>query len=409
MNSRQSVLFLICLGLAVSCGRSGAAPPEEDTPSRPYRYIYNCDADNMFIYKDPPMQPEDVYPYIDEVAAAGVTSFFISPNDGMVMNFPSRHARMLGDEDDPKLLEQIEKEGREKPGTLARAALNYRGFVAAGRDAMEIAIERAQQQEMETFLSFRMNEVHWVNRPDVFPYNLIVSKFWREHPQWWIGTPGDELSQLHKDILGPRTSPVVSGWLPGGLDFAVPQVRQRRLDQIRECCERYPIDGLELDFQRFPMFFKRGHEEKNLAVMTKFVRSVREMTREIGKRRGKPILLSARIMAKPDQNRALGLDAFVWAQEGLVDLLVASHYLRNDFELPIKEYRARLPDEFPLYASIEVEPEADTYRRLARALYEDGVDGLMMFNYFTRRESGNEPDYALLKELSRAETIQPTN
>jgi len=340
------------------------------------------------------------------VAASGVTSFFISPNDGMVMNFPSRYARMLGDEADPTLLEKIASEGRQKPGTLARAALNYRGFVAAGTDAMEIAIQRARQQRMETFLSFRMNEVHWVNRPDVFPYNLIVSKFWREHPQWWIGTPGDELSALHKEILGPRTSPVVASWLPGGLDFAVPEVRRRRLDQIRECCQRYPIDGLDLDFQRFPMFFKRGTEERNLAVMTEFVRQIREMTREIGQRRGRPLLLSARIMARPRQNLALGLDPFAWAREELVDFLIVSHYLRNDFSLPIKAYRQRLPQAFPLYASIEVEGEAKTYRHLARALYNEGVDGLMMFNYFTRRESGNEPDFALLKELARAETIQ---
>ncbi len=95
------------------CDRSGAAPPDRNQPARPYRYIYNCDADNMFIYHQPPMQPEDVYPYIDQVAAAGVTSFFMSVNDGMVMNFPSRHARMLGDEDDPALLEQIEETGRE--------------------------------------------------------------------------------------------------------------------------------------------------------------------------------------------------------------------------------------------------------------------------------------------------------
>jgi hypothetical protein len=407
---KLSPILLVCMVLAALSFRlAAAAPPDDGSPTRPYRYIYNCDADNMFIYKDPPMRPADVHPYIDQVAAAGVTSFFMSPNDGMVMNFPSRHARMLGDEDDPTLVEQIETEGREKPGTLSRAALNYRGFVGAGTSAMEIAVERARQQNMETFLSFRMNEVHWVNRPDVFPYNLIISKFWREHPQWWIGKPGDELSPLHKEILGPRTSPVVAAWLPGGLDFAVPQVRKRRLDQIRECCERFPIDGLDLDFQRFPMFFKYGHEEKNIAVMTQFVSDIRAMTRQIGKQRGRPMLLSARIMARPEQNRALGLDPFAWAREGLVDLLVASHYLRNDFPLPIKEYRDRLPETFPLYASIEVEPEPGTYRRLARALYDEGADGLLMFNYFTRRESGNEPDFKLLAELARPETIPSDN
>ncbi|MCA9075996.1 MAG: hypothetical protein KDA93_13295 [Planctomycetaceae bacterium] len=388
----------------------GALTVDAEEPQRPDRYIYNSDADNMFIYKGPPMQPEDVYPYIDQVAAAGVTTFSMSPNDGMVMNFPSRHARMLGDEEDPETLKQIEEAGKNKPGTLARAALNYGAFVEQGTDAMAIAVGRAKEQGMEVFLSFRMNEVHGTDTPDTFPYNLILSRFWREHPEYWIGHPGDELSQLHQDILGPRTSPVVGKWLPGGLDFAHDDVRQRRFDQIKECLDRYDVDGLEMDFQRFPIYFKYGEEEQNLDVMTEFIRSLRELSQQIGDKRGRPMLLSARVMARPDQNRALGLDVFRWADEGLVDFLIASHYLRNDFPLPVQEYRERMPKEMPLYASIEVEPKADTYRTFARQLYAEGVDGLMLFNYFTRRESGNEPDFSLVKELSDPKTIaEPAN
>jgi hypothetical protein len=66
-----------------------------------------------------------------------------------------------------------------------------------------------------------------------------------------------------------------------------------------------------------------------------------------------------------------------------------------------------LSETFPLYASVEVEPDADTYRRLARGPYAEGADGGFMFNYFSRRDSGNEPDFGLLKELARGETIQP--
>lgn len=396
------VLYILAATAVVQADK----PLSIDREARPRRFLYNSDADNMFLYKGPPMRPEDVYPYIDEVANAGVTTFCMSPNDGMVMNFPSRHARMLGDEDDPEIRKQLEAEGVARPGTLSRAALNYRAFVEQGHDAVGIAVERAAQQGMEVFISFRMNEVHGVDTPDAFPYQLILSRFWREHPEYWIGQPGDPLSKLHQDILGPRTSPVVGRWLPGGLDFAHQQVRQRRLDQIREVCERYEVDGLDLDFQRFPMFFKYGEEETNLSVMTDFVRQVREMTLAIGEQRGRPMKLAARIMARPEQNEAVGLDPFRWAEEGLVDFLIASHYLRNDFPLPISQYREKLPENLPLYASIEVEPEAETYRRIARQLYADGADGLLMFNYFTCRESGREPDFELLKELGAANTIE---
>src|SRR5262249_16302617 len=57
-----------------------------DEPKRPRRLIYNSDADNLFIYTKPPMKPADVHTYVEEVAAAGVTTFFMCPNAGMVMN-----------------------------------------------------------------------------------------------------------------------------------------------------------------------------------------------------------------------------------------------------------------------------------------------------------------------------------
>ncbi len=88
-----------------------------------------------------------------------------------------------------------------------------------------------------------------------------------------------------------------------------------------------------------------------------------------------------------------------WAQEGLIDIVVASHYLHNNFPLPIAAYRDLLPPEMPLYGSIEVEQNADDYRRIAGQLWDDGVDGILMFNFFTCRERGVEPEFSLLREL----------
>ncbi len=375
-------------------------PAEDSAPQRPWRFIYNCDANNMFIYKKPPMTPEDIHDHVDRVAASGVTTFFMSPNNGMVMNFRSRHARMLGDEGNPEIRRRIVEEGMAKSGTNARAALNFQGLADAGHDPLGLVLQRAKDKGMESFVSFRLNEVHGVDTPDDFPQLMIISRCWREHPEWHIGKPGSTLSALHQQIMGPRTSPIVGRWLPGGLDFSFPQVRERRIAQLRECCERYDIDGLDLDFQRFPAYFMYGEEGRHLPTMTAWVRQVREMTHEVGARRGRPLLLCARIMARPEQNLALGLDPVTWVRDGLVDFVTVSHYLRNDFTLPVSEYRRLLPEKAPIYASIEYEPEAETYRRLARELHEQGVDGLMVFNYFARRESGGRIDFDLLAELA---------
>ncbi len=64
----------------------------------------------------------------------------------------------------------------------------------------------------------------------------------------------------------------------------------------------------------------------------------------------------------------------------------------------LKEFR-KLITNIPLYASIEVEKTADAYRPIARRLWDEGVDGLLMFNFFTWREGGREPPFAILNEL----------
>jgi YVTN family beta-propeller protein len=221
-----------------------------------------------------------------------------------------------------------------------------------------------------------------------------------------VGTPGDDLPPVYWQILGPRTHPIVGTWLPGGLNYAVPEVRAYRLAQFREVLERYDVDGLDLDFQRFPCYFKPGEERTHRGVMTQFMREIRELTNEIAARRGKPLLLTARVLAVPEQNLAVGLDPVTWAHEGLLDFVTVSHYLRNDFTLPVSEWRKALPHGMPIYASVEYEPFPWPYRHLARQLYAEGADGLMLFNFFARRESGRKEPYTFLfKELGDPDTI----
>ena len=156
-----------------------------------------------------------------------------------------------------------------------------------------------------------------------------------------------------------------------------------------------------LDFQRFPIYFPQDEGPEHVKTMTSWVREIGAMTYEIGEERGRPLLLSARVLACPIQNLAIGLDPITWAKEDLVDFIVASHFLRNDFPLPIKEYRDLLPERTALYASIQEKKNADSYGRIACTIYEDGVDGFRMFNYFTCRSARVEPDFFALRGTRR--------
>lgn len=395
MKPSRSMVFGHRIGFVVGAAVFAVALCAEE---RAHRFIYNSDGGNIFIDKQPPMAPEDVYTYVDEVAGTGVTTFFVCPNYGMPLMYPSKITEMVGGRLSGDELRVVIQTANEKKSSVERAIVNLRALLDAGHDPIGIVIDRAKAKGMEAFVTWRLNEIHDVENGDT---SLIVSKFWRDHPEWRVGKLGDPLLPVFTEILGPRTSPIVGSWFPAAMNFAAPEVRALRLAELRECCERYAsMDGLDLDFQRFPIYFPQAEGEKHLATMTEWLREVRAMTREVGEQRGRPILLSARVLSTPEQNRAIGLDPVAWANEGLVDFLTVSHYLRNDFPLNLKPFRDAVPATMPLYASIEVEPDPETYRIIARHLKSEGADGISMFNFFTRREGGKEPPFDVLPDLA---------
>ncbi len=383
------LLTLLGLGYVLACGDA------HGESSRQKRFLYNTDGNNMFLYGDYPMMPADVYRYVDEIAAAGITTLSISCHVGMDMNYQGEHADLYGSHPTPEEAERLKNPEESAVLSAERTVSNFRALIAEGHDPLGLIVSRSLDQGMETFISFRLNEVHSVDKPP----SMILSKFWMAHPEWRVAEIGDEIPQNYLDIVGPRANPIVAGWFAGGLNFAVPEVRARKLAQLREICERYPIDGLELDFQRFPIYFPFGEEKENIPVMTDWIREVRSMLKEVGAQRGKPFHLTARIMARPEQNAGVGLDPVTWAEEGLIDSVTAANFLRNDYPIPVEAYRKRFPDTLPIYASIEVEREPDTYRAIAQALWAENVDGIMMFNHFTSREGGVEPNFDVLPEL----------
>jgi hypothetical protein len=360
-----------------------------------HRFIYNCDANNTFIY-DYPLSADRLAQYVDEVAAPGcVTTFFMSCHVGMDMNYAGEQADLAGSHMTSEQRDTLYDPETCKLGTSALGLKSVHELVEDGHDPLGIHLSRSAELGMETFITWRLNEVHCVEQPD----SWLLSRFWKEHPEWRVGNPGDPLPEVYKDILGP-VSPVVETWIAGGLDFSVPEVRAQTIDQITEVCERYPIDGIDLDFQRFPIYFKFGEGPQNTPIMTEFIREIRGVTNAAGEKRGRPLQLTARIMAKPEHNTGLGLDPVTWASEGLLDFVTVAHYLKNAFPLPVSEYKALFPADLPMYACIEYEREPDRYREIARQLWSEGADGLMVYNFFAAREGGNEPPFFVLPELA---------
>lgn len=173
----------------------------------------------------------------------------------------------------------------------------------------------------------RMNDLHDVNDP----LNFQHSEFWRSHPQF-------------------RRDPTHTGdgWSQYALDYAHPEVREHQLAFIRELLERYDPDGIELDWLRFQYNLKEknGRCDEDAHFLDDFVRQVRQVVDEWSKKRGHPIRLGVRVPSNPEASDARGLKAVHWAQEGWIDMIVAStDWGVTDFDIRFDLWKERLGKE----------------------------------------------------------------
>jgi hypothetical protein len=175
----------------------------------------------------------------------------------------------------------------------------------------------------------------------------------------------------------------------------IPEVREYYFSILRELCTNYDVDGVELDFQRFPHFFKRENLEEGRGVMIAFVRRVKAMMDEIGRTRGKSLKLCIRIPETLAKCEEAGLDIPAWDKERLVEMINVSSFYIHTIELGIEEFQSatsygRIYGEMNYLTYQQSGQEKgsgrryttfEVYRASALNLYQRGVDGLSLFNY----------------------------
>lgn len=249
-------------------------------------------------------------------------------------------------------------------------------FHAQGTDPLEMASEFCRKNGMEIFVSLRVNDVHdaWMPR--------LRSPYKQAHPELLLRATG---------------KPRVNG--EGvAFDFTHAENRERIVSLLEEMMERYDVDGIVLDFMRFPIFFPSTYEgnsatDDERTLMTGMIRKIRQTADRIGRRRGRYFLFGVRVFESPEACRAIGLDIETWLRQQLVDLVFAG----SDWERfsPVsamialgKRYGAKV------YASVDVswlKARPPFQRGFLSALgqgaaaFAAGADGIYYFNYFCTR------------------------
>jgi hypothetical protein len=236
----------------------------------------------------------------------------------------------------------------------------YTKWFEAGIDPVQIYLEETKRRGREAFFTYRVNAADLEGGV----FRALPMKL--EHPDWLIHA-----------WEGPF----------GFWNFAVEGVREYKLSILCEVAEKYDFDGLDVDFGRRCPVLPPGQQWENREKLTEFMRAVRAMTLEVEERRGRPLLLSARVHENIVGCHLDGLDVETWAREQLVDMFVLGV---RSFDVDIAAFRRLTAGtNIKLYPCIDDYHASDGYRwppmEVFRGVFANwwhqGADGIEAFNF----------------------------
>jgi hypothetical protein len=312
----------------------------------------------------------------------------VGNNAGYTLSYPTQVDGM------EFIVDRLESGAILGSADLWRGAENLRSLWADGYDPIRVVMEASHRQGMDFWLQLRMNDWHHVDEAGKV-FRLIGSRFYEEHPEYWIGAEGATgwPEQLQADLKYFQ-------------DFAHEEVRRVRFEVAREAMTRYPeANGWEYDFMRCPGFFRFGMERENAPLITDLIRRTRQMLDELGERQGKVLGLSVRVPNTIEGCRDLGLDVHEWMNERLVDIVVPSTFFAQDTEEDVGEWvelasgspvrihpaieeayltgasQGRDIPSFQIHSALMQALTPQMIRALAARHWAAGADGLYVFNW----------------------------
>ena len=251
-----------------------------------------------------------------------------------------------------------------------RVTANVKALARAGHCPLQLVVDFAHDHGMEAFASVRMNDVH-----DSFmgPNAMTVWKL--THQELLVDTRG---------IL-PEFELYTTAQ-----DFSHPEVRERKLEIIGEICDRYDVDGFELDYIRHPVLFSRRVRGEpcsldEIETITALMQEIRSLTDAAAARRGRPLLIAVRVPDTFIRCLINGLDVRTWLARDLTDIIIAGGGYAP-WSLPAAAWMAAArPHGVPVYpcANVGWGPPLPAVRGLASNWYRAGTDGLYFWNLAT--------------------------
>ena len=237
-----------------------------------------------------------------------------------------------------------------------------RQWLDEGIDWVERLVAETRRRKLEVFWNHRICEVEYVSGVghSKTPHPLKV-----EHPDWVVA----------------------ASWWPHGMwNLAAEGLRAYKVAALRELATRYDFDGLQIDFSRHIPCLPVGHQWEMRESVTEFLREVRRMTQEVAARRGRPLLLAAKVPQTLDGCHVDGFDVRAWAEQRLVDVLTLGS---RTMDVDVEGIRAAVGNDVQLQPCFDDHHATDGYRHgsieFLRGVFANhwqrGANSVVTFNW----------------------------
>ena len=384
-----------------------------DNARRPipaFGIIYNDDADLAYVVPDRVRSEALLRENIAGLAETPVkTLVYCLGMGGDLMLYDTKVASQVGWRKAPD---------EKSDSFMAMRMENARVCIGQGADAVRTAGEEAKRIGLFFIPSLRMNDAHFMGHPEE---HSMTSAFWFKH----------------RNQYNIKDSPLPFQPAYGNLlDYSQAEVRRHRLDTAFEAIERNRdlIDGFELDFNRFQVFFPKGKAAEGAPKITEMVRQVRARLDQVARQQRRPLYLFVRIPPSLADSRFAGLEVETWIREGLVDVVSPAQIMTLAGDMPIRDllelgrlhgvkvyptlyprtsWRLPFPETTSAnrYQGAQISREAtlDEIRAAAANYFAMQVDGFYLFNFYnafgsTRPHSDSL--YRVFRDLARPENLR---
>lgn len=237
---------------------------------------------------------------------------------------------------------------------------NTKQLIKADANPPKLACQYGHQLGIPVIPIVRMNDCH-----DQY-YKYELSRFKQQNPHL---------------LFGKSDSPGIESITWQQFDFGHQEVRDHKMAIIEEFITRWDNDGISLDFERHPRFFKEPGKAENAEIMTNMIRRIRKTLDRVAKERGRPQYFHVRVQPTIENSYNMGLDVRTWVEEGLVDLIApGAGYVTVSLDLTewLELVEGR---DCWIYACDNHWKTTEQTRGWAKLMHQRGAHGLQLFNY----------------------------